>query len=549
MKKIFKRSIVIIGILILLAIGLNSLIKAYLSSDRVKMIILPKAESLTGRKVTLQEIQVSLFKGIVAKELSIKEKDEKRDFLKVKEFILSYRLLPLLRKQLVLSKIVIGSPSITILRERGGRYNFSDMMERRPKEPQRPSPPKGQGLPISIVADKFFIRDARFMLMDEEKKLPDVSATFDAEVKGRVGKDGTPQMEFGRLFLKEVKVDLKDQGVKAWGKIEVDPKTLRANLQTQIGEDRIDLSATVKDYLTTPDAIANLHAKTLDLQKLSALGREKKPSEGEPKKKEISKKRGEERKVERLESDSLKKLKAQGQIAIDVATYQDYTLKDFRLSYQYAKGVVKIDPIGLRFFGGEAFTGDGSLHGNFQFAGEEVLGIQKTLRGRAEANLGKGAIKKSEIFDAISMLTGIAELKNPGFDRGLFHFDVREEKVYLNGFLQSSLFKISPRGMVDFEKKMDLPTELKISPRLTKGLGKRFASIKFLEDEEGWKTIPLKIKGTVDDPKVSLDEEALMKQLGPTLKKGLERLLEKQTSEEKKSSKKKEKGILQELLE
>ena len=51
---------------------------------------------MTGRKVNLDEINVSLFKGIVAKGLSIKERDGQRDFLKAGEFILSYHLLPIL---------------------------------------------------------------------------------------------------------------------------------------------------------------------------------------------------------------------------------------------------------------------------------------------------------------------------------------------------------------------------------------------------------------------------------------------------------------------
>jgi hypothetical protein len=46
-------------------------------------MILPQAEAVTGRKVNLDEIHVSLFKGIVAKGLSVKERDGQKDFLKV----------------------------------------------------------------------------------------------------------------------------------------------------------------------------------------------------------------------------------------------------------------------------------------------------------------------------------------------------------------------------------------------------------------------------------------------------------------------------------
>ena len=88
MKKPVKWAIFIIGFLVLLLIGFSIFIKTFLSGDRLKAIILPRAESMTGRKVSLDEINVSLFKGIVAKGLSVKEKDGQGDFLKISEFTL-----------------------------------------------------------------------------------------------------------------------------------------------------------------------------------------------------------------------------------------------------------------------------------------------------------------------------------------------------------------------------------------------------------------------------------------------------------------------------
>ncbi len=548
MKKLAKIALIVLGIIVILIIGFNIFIKSFLTSDRLKAIVLPRAEAMTGRKVNLDEINMSLFKGIVAKGLSVKEKDEKKDFIKAGEFILSYQLLPLLKKQLVLTKIEIASPSISIKRNKAGRYNFNDIMEKQSKEPQKPSPPKTEGLPVSVVADRFSIRDAQFTFVDEGKALPDVSIALNAEFKGSVGKDGTPQMEFGHITLKEMKMSLKDTMVKVSGKIDIDPKTAKANLQTAIGEDNIDIVATVKDYLSAPDVIANIHAKTLDLQKFAAIGSGEKAPEAAPKKEEIGKK--EVKKREKGENDLMNKLKVSGQIRVDVAKYQDYTIKDLRLNYQYVRGVMKIDPLGLQFSAGGSFVADGSLDGTLQFAGEEASAVQKSLKGKNVVKLGKGTVKQSPIFDAIASLTGISALKNPGFDEGLFNFDIREEKVYLDGFINSSLFKVTPKGVMDFEKRLDIPTELKISPMLSKTLGKSVASIKFMEDEQGWKTIPLKIKGTADNPKVSLDEEAVAKQLTPFLKRGIEKLLEGKTPEEQKEPSKKKKGkdILKDLF-
>ena len=544
MKKLLKIVGIIVGILILLIIGLSIFMKSYLSSDRLKPIILPKAEAMTGRKVLLDDIHVSLFSGVVAKGLSVKERDGQKDFLKVGRFVLSYRLLPLLKKQLVISKIEIGSPSISVKKERGGRYNFSDMIENRSKEPQKPSGQEPQGLPVSIVADRLYIQNASLMFVDEEKELPDTSIVLDAEFRGGLEKDGTPRMDLGIVTFKEIKAKLKDMEVKVSGKIEMDAKTVRANLQTMIGKDTIELSATAKDYRSAPDIVANLHTKTLDLEHLMGLSDEKKAQADRPPQKEKKAKPSKE-------EGMAQKLKASGQITIDKATYQDYAVKDLRMQYKYAKGELRIEPLGLQFSGEGAFTAEGVLNGNLQCATEDASRIQKTLRGKAVAKLGKGAIKQSQIFDAIAFLTGIPSLKNPGFDEGLFHFDVKDGKVFLDGWIGSSLFKVIPKGVVDFEKRLDIPTELKLAPSLTGSLKGRLAVLKLLEDEQGWKVIPLKIKGTTEKPSVNLDEEALGKQLGRGLTKELERRLFelKQKESDKPSKKKKSKDILKELLE
>src|SRR5512135_193551 len=180
MRRFLKGAAIAVGVLVLLVIALSIFVKSYLSSDRLKPIILPKAEAMTGRKVQLDEINVSLFSGIVAKGLSVKEKDGQKDFLKIGRFVLSYQLLPLLKKQLVISKIEIVSPSVSIRKVRGGKYNFSDIMEKSSREAPKTSVPEGKSLPVSVVADRLQIRNASLAFVDEEKEIPDVSIALDA---------------------------------------------------------------------------------------------------------------------------------------------------------------------------------------------------------------------------------------------------------------------------------------------------------------------------------------------------------------------------------
>ncbi|MBS3917787.1 MAG: AsmA family protein [Deltaproteobacteria bacterium] len=519
MKKWIKIGIIVLGIFVLLFIGLNILIKSYLSGERLKAMILPRAESLTGRKVSLEDIRVSLFKGVVATGLSVKEMDGQKDFFKMKEFVLSYRLLPLLKKQLVISKIEILSPSVTIVKDRQGKYNFSSITERGSQKPSKPAEPGEQGLPISISADRLFVQNGQLKFVDEEKVLPDVSGVFDMEFVGSVGQDGTPRMKSGQISVKEIKAVLKGAEIITTGKIDMDEQTLRANLKTALGKDSIDLTATVKDYLKAPEVTANLYAKELDIQKWMGIGGEEKST-----KKDVSKEpEGPKGKSTRqAESGTDQKLKASGQVKVDVAKYQGYTIKGLSMNYQYVNGVVKIDPLGLQFSGGDVYNTEGNLGGKFYFNSAR---IQETLKGDANLKLGKGVIKGSQVFDAISSLTGIQALKDPIVDQGSFHFDIKEEKVLIDGFISSALFRLSPKGTMGLDQKLDIPTELKLSPELSKSLSKELTKMKFMTDDQGWVVLPLKIKGTNEKPNVSLDMERVVKQIVPDLTREIEKRL------------------------
>lgn len=524
MKKWIKIGIIILGIFLILFIGLTIFIKSYLSGERLKAMILPQAEALTGRKVNLEEISVSLFKGVVAKGLSVKEMDGQKDFLKLKEFVLSYRLLPLLQKQFVISKIEIISPSVIVLKGRDGKYNFSSIIDRASQKPSKPSEPGSQGLPVSIVTDRIFIKDLQFKFVDEGKNIPDVSAALDMTFTGSVGQDGTPRMKSGEISVREIKAVLKGAEIITIGKINLDEQTIRANLKTALGKDSIDLTATVKDYLKTPEVTANLYAKELDLQKWMGIGGDEKST-----KKEASKEPGSPKGkgTRQAESGTEQKLKASGQVKVDAAKYQGYIIKNLSLNYQYVNGAVKIEPLGLQFSGGDVYNTDGNLGGKIHFNSARV---QETLKGDADLKLGKGVIKGSQIFETISSLTGVQALKNPNVDEGSFRFDIKEEKVYLDGFIRSALFRLSPKGNMGFDQKLNIPTELKLSPELSKSLSAHLTRMKFMTDDQGWTILPLKIKGTTEKPDVTIDTEGMLKQAVP----GLTREIEKRLFQKKK---------------
>lgn len=515
MKRGLRIILVGIGILILLWIGLDFLVRSYFTEEKLKAIILPKVEELTGRKVQLERIRVSIFKGIVAKGISLKERDERKDFLRLEQLVLSHRLLPLLRKELVIKEIEVLSPTIHIVKRKDGRYNFSDMTEKKTSPSPRSVDPKSHLIPLAIISERLLIRNARLSFIDEGRELPNVSLSLDGELKGFIGKDGRPSLESGSISLKELTLTIKEREIKIMGKVEATPQILHARLQGQMEKDTIHLTASVKDYLSSPEIKADLHAKTLDLQPLLGLTQIKKESKRPPV--EDTQKKG-----QLSEGSLIQRIRASGQIMIESAKYQEYQFNHIRMHYQYAGGRFLIEPLELKFLSEGSFYAKGSFKGDFQFSMEDP---EKTLRGKAIVPLEKGSIRQSPLTDAMTSLLGNPAIKNIIFDQGLFHLDVKEEKIFLDGWVNSNLIKLSPKGTVDFHQRLNLNVELRLSPDLSKSLDRKWKFLRLMEDEKGWKTIPLKIEGTAEKPSVTvvLAEGVLEKGIQKRLKEGLKR--------------------------
>jgi len=121
----------VFGILILLVsvtiIGLIAFVHFYLTEERVKELIIPQAEAALGRKVAIGDIKIGLLSGITIQDFLIKEADTETNFISTKAFVLSYELMPLLQKKLVISEIRFDEPAVQIIRDKKGQFNFSTL--------------------------------------------------------------------------------------------------------------------------------------------------------------------------------------------------------------------------------------------------------------------------------------------------------------------------------------------------------------------------------------------------------------------------------------
>ncbi|MCE5312704.1 MAG: hypothetical protein LLF86_06075, partial [Nitrospiraceae bacterium] len=462
------------------------------------------------------------FKGIVIKEMGIKEQDGKTDFLAAKEFVLDYSLAALLKKQILIKKVELNSPSIRIVKNADGSYNFSDIIEKTKQakkdaksEPAKKEEKKGEGLPFAVIADTVTIKNALAEFVDRTKALPDVKANADITASLAPGADGKPELAKGVVDIKSLKLDNKGIKTLTSGKIDIRKTDIAFNLNTSVDNQRVNATGSVTNFQKAPAVVLNLYSKELDLEKLMALA----PAKSEkaapaPKKKAESKK--EPAASEKKPDAKPLQITAKGELKIGAAKYKAYNFKDFYLKYGYANKAFVIEPVKMKFAGGEAVQAAGDINGDFKFTldpdSKDMSGlIKKTLTGKTNINLTKGQIKKSSIAETIAAVTGLQELRNPNFDETKINAVIKDEKTTINGLIRGPLMKAAPTGTVTFDKALDMKTDLKLAPELASKIGKGKFGLDYLKDADGWTSVPLIIKGTTDKPDVKPDTAALGK--------------------------------------
>lgn len=178
----FKKILILAGaFIVLLFIGLSVFIKYFLTPDKVKSFLLPEAEQTLNRKVDLSTIQISLFRGIQVKDFVIKEADGKTDFITSKDFVFTFKILPLLSKKLVVEELRLVSPQIRIMKFPDGTYNFNTIGSKKPdtETPAQKTAQDADELPVTLLVDTISVEGAQFSFTDMSGTLPDMQGSLD----------------------------------------------------------------------------------------------------------------------------------------------------------------------------------------------------------------------------------------------------------------------------------------------------------------------------------------------------------------------------------
>ncbi len=178
--KTFFLLFLIVFIVAIFASGI--LLKRYVTPERVNAFIIPEIEKALQRKVAIQDMDIGIFKGIDIKELSIKESDGVSDFVTIEHFVLKFKLLPLLSKNVVINKMILKKPDIRIRRKSDKTYNFSDIAEKQDPDKKEKAADQSKKSPIALLVRNISIDEAQFSFIDARKELPDVKGSTSADL-------------------------------------------------------------------------------------------------------------------------------------------------------------------------------------------------------------------------------------------------------------------------------------------------------------------------------------------------------------------------------
>ena len=188
------RKWIIVGVVLLLlcVAGVVAVLNVNSYIARNKDYLISQAEQALGRKVSVDDVEVSLWNGIGFRLTNFAMSDDpafsSAEFVRAKDLQVNLKFLPLLRRDVRVKKLILHNPAISIIRNAKGDFNFSTIAktekEDGAKKQKKEAAPKEKEAPST-----FFV------------SLVDISA---GDVSYRDQKDGT------NLQLRQINLEVED---------------------------------------------------------------------------------------------------------------------------------------------------------------------------------------------------------------------------------------------------------------------------------------------------------------------------------------------------
>ena len=547
---------VVVGIVVAIFVVLTIFLNNLLSEERLKAMLIEPAQKEIGRKITIGSARVSLFSGITINDIRVKEAASDSDFISLKTFRLQYKLLPLLQKNLVITEVLLDEPKVRVVRLENGQFNFADIVANFNKEEDEIIPTDDESeidtLPLALTFDRINIQKATVSLTDKTGVLPTINSEADMLMSVQLG-ETVADLKYNGTFNLLANGEYHGHKPVLQIKCGINEKTIDFRGSLTLGFDRIDVDGRADNYTSSPEIEFNIASKSIDLDKLASLNQF--TSNDDPGKKPATapqpptKNGGESADAQK---PAALNISAHGRVNIDKLYTSEVEFREIALNYQVKDNIISLDKLGALLFGGsiigevkadianpeptfqgklssrgiqvakimsfldkpaEAFTGSLDTDLTFRGSGSEWPVISKTLDADGRFTLVDGGMQNTPMTTALANLLDLEELKDLRFENFSGDLRIEKGKVFLDSGLQSSNIDILAKGTVGLDGRLDMPLTLRLSPEYGQILDEKATFAKYLGDDQGRTTLHLKAKGSVQDPKLTIDTKAAGKQI------------------------------------
>ncbi len=171
-----KKILVTTGIVLALFLLVLFLLPFFININDIVAKQIPVIEKKIHRKVAIGDVKLTILSGLGAKinNVSISNNPDfkQQNFVRIEKLKANVKLLPLLKKEIMISSVSIERPSVVIERNAQGKMNFSDMIVSAETEKEAKNAPAATETkdPLStlenIQISKISIREGNFKFFD-----------------------------------------------------------------------------------------------------------------------------------------------------------------------------------------------------------------------------------------------------------------------------------------------------------------------------------------------------------------------------------------------
>lgn len=172
------------AVVVFALLNLNSLV------NRNKDFFLSQAEQALGRKVSVGDVGVTLWGGIGVTlsrfTLSDDPSFSSSHFVSAEDLQVNLKLLPLLRKDFQVKRLILHKPVIHVIRNKQGRFNFATIGEekkQKPKEPEKAEKEKEPKAPPALLIAMVDISGGEVRYVDQKEGTDFRAQQIDFKVK------------------------------------------------------------------------------------------------------------------------------------------------------------------------------------------------------------------------------------------------------------------------------------------------------------------------------------------------------------------------------